>query len=49
MKDQNKTSEVNLLQPGDVPPKGHDRREFLKCMGAWAGTGLVLTMAGGIL
>jgi 3',5'-cyclic AMP phosphodiesterase CpdA len=28
---------------------GYDRREFLKCMGAWAGTGLVLSMAGGIL
>jgi Icc protein len=29
--------------------KGYDRRDFLKCMGAWAGTGLVLTMAGGVL
>jgi 3',5'-cyclic AMP phosphodiesterase CpdA len=28
---------------------GYDRREFLKCMGAWAGTGLVLAMAGGVL
>ena len=29
--------------------KGYDRREFLKCMGAWAGTGLVLAAAGGVL
>lgn len=28
---------------------GYDRREFLKCMGAWAGTGLVVAMAGGVL
>lgn len=28
---------------------GYDRREFLKCMGAWAGTGLVIAMAGGVL
>src|SRR5881227_4053846 len=27
----------------------YDRREFLKCLGAWAGTGIVLTAAGGIL
>ena len=26
-----------------------DRRDFLKCMSAWAGTGIVLSMAGGIL
>jgi hypothetical protein len=26
-----------------------DRRDFLKCLGAWAGTGVVLTMAGGML
>ena len=49
MKDQNKNISGNLMQPPDVEPKVHDRREFLKCMGAWAGTGLVLTMAGGIL
>jgi Icc protein len=29
--------------------KDYDRRDFLKCMGVWAGTGLVLTMAGGVL
>lgn len=28
---------------------GYDRREFLKCMGAWAGTGLLVAMAGGVL
>jgi 3',5'-cyclic AMP phosphodiesterase CpdA len=28
---------------------GQDRRSFLKCLGAWAGTGIVLSMAGGIL
>jgi len=27
----------------------YDRRKFLKCMTAWAGTGVVLTMAGGLL
>jgi len=32
-----------------APKKGYDRRDFLKCMGVWAGTGLVLTMAGGVL
>jgi len=26
-----------------------DRRDFLKCVGAWAGTGVVLAMAGGVL
>ena len=31
------------------PAKDYDRREFLRCMTAWAGTGVVLTMAGGIL
>jgi 3',5'-cyclic AMP phosphodiesterase CpdA len=29
--------------------RGYDRRGFLKCMGAWAGTGVVLAMAGGVL
>lgn len=29
--------------------RGYDRRSFLKCMGAWAGTGVVLAMAGGVL
>jgi Icc protein len=27
----------------------YDRRDFLKCLSAWAGTGIVLTAAGGIL
>ena len=49
MKDQLTNSMESLLSPDNATPKGHDRREFLKCMGAWAGTGLVLTMAGGIL
>jgi 3',5'-cyclic AMP phosphodiesterase CpdA len=30
-------------------PQGRSRRDFLKCATAWAGTGLVLTMAGGVL
>jgi 3',5'-cyclic-AMP phosphodiesterase len=39
--------ENNELEP--AVKKGYDRRDFLKCMGVWAGTGLVLTMAGGVL
>jgi 3',5'-cyclic AMP phosphodiesterase CpdA len=35
----------NSVKPGN----NYNRREFLKCMTAWAGTGVVLTMSGGIL
>ena len=38
--------ENELNETGD---NGQDRRSFLKCLGAWAGTGIVLTMAGGII
>jgi len=38
-------SSVSETRPGEK----YDRREFLKCATAWAGTGIVLTMAGGIL
>ena len=34
-------------QPGSVAGDGIDRRNFLSCM-AWAGTGLLWTMAGGV-
>jgi 3',5'-cyclic AMP phosphodiesterase CpdA len=47
MKKEN--SEKNLLDARENDRKPYDRRDFLKCMGAWAGTGIVLTMAGGIL
>jgi 3',5'-cyclic AMP phosphodiesterase CpdA len=33
----------------DERRQGYDRRSFLKCMGAWAGTGVVLAAAGGVL
>lgn len=39
----------NSSNGNDTDGTGYDRRSFLKCMGSWAGTGLVLTMAGGIL
>jgi 3',5'-cyclic AMP phosphodiesterase CpdA len=42
-------NDMNLSKETDKERPGYDRREFLKCVGAWAGTGLVLTMAGGIL
>jgi len=41
-------NETETLEPKN-DRKGYDRREFLKCMGAWAGTGLVLAAAGGVL
>jgi len=40
------------IENSEIKPaakKDYDRRDFLKCMGVWAGTGLVLTMAGGVL
>src|ERR1700721_1653953 len=45
MKDKNKDLIDQNLQ--DLNNDGVDRRGFLKCM-AWAGTGLVWTMSGGI-
>lgn len=45
MTDQNKDLIDQKLQ--DLNNDGVDRRGFLKCM-AWAGTGLVWTMSGGI-
>src|SRR6202008_3071053 len=46
MRDKNKDLIDQELQ--DLNNDGIDRRGFLKCM-AWAGTGLVWTMSGGIL
>ena len=45
MVDKNKDLIDQTLQ--DLNNDGVDRRGFLKCM-AWAGTGLVWTMSGGI-
>lgn len=45
MKDQLKEHE-NV--DDEIPIKGPDRRDFLKCM-AWAGTGLAFAMSGGLL
>jgi Icc protein len=47
MKHLNKNSETEMSRAEG--PNGWDRRDFLKCVGAWAGTGLVLAMAGGVL
>jgi len=44
-----KNNEMNLLEGDDSGRNGWDRRDFLKCIGAWAGTGLVLAMTGGVL
>ena len=41
-----KNNEMNLLEGDDSGRNGWDRRDFLKCIGAWAGTGLVLAMTG---
>jgi hypothetical protein len=39
------------IKDESLPASGrnYDRREFLKCAAAWAGTGIVLTAAGGVL
>jgi Icc protein len=39
----------NMNDPNSESKKDYDRREFLKCMGVWAGTAVVLSMAGGVL
>ncbi|MGH9819644.1 MAG: metallophosphoesterase family protein [Pyrinomonadaceae bacterium] len=49
MKDTNKNDETRIAKADDREPAGWERRDFLKCVGAWAGTGLVLAMSGGIL
>ena len=49
MKNTNEYKDENLTERDGDERKGWDRREFLKCVGAWAGTGLVLAMAGGVL
>ena len=49
MKDINKNDETRIVKADDGGPAGWERRDFLKCVGAWAGTGLVLAMSGGIL
>jgi hypothetical protein len=41
------TSNADSTQPSPVANDGIDRRNFLSCM-AWAGTGLLWTMAGGV-
>lgn len=47
----NKITELDETesQAGSGKENSWDRRSFLKCVGAWAGTGLVLSMSGGIL
>jgi hypothetical protein len=54
MPDRNGTSQgmqndapAEAKQPGPAAKDGIDRRNFLSCM-AWAGTGLLWTMAGGV-
>lgn len=46
MKTKN-ADESNLEEPGAKSHDGIDRRDFLSCM-AWAGTGLLWTVAGGV-
>jgi len=42
-----KSIENTETRPSET--NGWDRRDFLKCVGAWAGTGVLLSMTGGIL
>ncbi len=42
-----KATPMGAKQPESAPSDGIDRRNFLSCM-AWAGTGLLWTMAGGV-
>jgi Icc protein len=49
MKDSNEYSDTEILGVNEKKRKEWDRRDFLKCVGTWAGTGLVLAMAGGVL
>jgi hypothetical protein len=44
---QVQTRELDALEPQTAASDGIDRRNFLSCM-AWAGTGLLWTMAGGV-
>src|SRR6202161_4823346 len=48
MQEQAQTGDpADVTRPGEAAHDGIDRRNFLSCM-AWAGTGLLWTMAGGI-
>jgi Icc protein len=49
MKNSIENNKKRSLESGDNGRAGWDRRDFLKCVGAWAGTGIVLGMTGGIL
>ena len=49
MKFLEKHNETEVSEVRDTAPNAWDRRDFMKCIGAWAGTGLVLAMGGGIL
>ena len=49
MKDLNKTDRNKIGKTNGEIRGEWDRRDFLKCVGAWAGTGVVLAMAGGVL
>jgi Icc protein len=49
MKNSNKNNETEISEGGESMACGWDRRDFLKCVGAWAGTGLVLAVSGGVL
>jgi len=49
MKDLTKTQSSDTKNSSEKPHGDWDRRDFLKCVGAWAGTGLVLAAAGGVL
>src|ERR1700722_11075868 len=48
MQEQAQTGEsADAVRPGEAASDGIDRRNFKSCM-AWAGTGLLWTMAGGV-
>src|SRR5947207_2027674 len=49
MKFLSKHSETETSEVIGDGRRSWDRRDFLKCVGAWAGTGLVLSMSGGLL
>ena len=49
MKFLSKHSETETSEVSEDRRPSWDRRDFLKCVGAWAGTGIVLSMSGGLL
>ena len=49
MNDSRKNSNAEITGLDKDGRKGYDRRDFLKCLGAWAGTGVVLATVGGVL